>query len=71
MVEAVNRRPVRPAFAPCSVSVGLVVDKVRLGEVFLRVLRPSPVNVIPLWFSIIICHLGINNRPVGDHSSET
>jgi hypothetical protein len=29
--------------------VGFVVDKVALGQVFLRVLRFSPVNIIPPW----------------------
>jgi hypothetical protein len=29
--------------------VGFVVDKVALGQVFLRVLRLSPVNIIPPW----------------------
>jgi hypothetical protein len=32
---------------PRSVHVGFVVDKVALGQVFLRVLRFSPVNFIP------------------------
>jgi hypothetical protein len=33
--------PRRPGFAPGSVHVGFVVDKVALGQVFLRVLRFS------------------------------
>jgi hypothetical protein len=32
---------------PRSVHVGFVVDKVALGQVFPRVLRFSPVNLIP------------------------
>jgi hypothetical protein len=32
-------------FAPGSVHVGFVVDKVALGQVFLRVLRFSPLNI--------------------------
>jgi hypothetical protein len=36
--------PRRPVFAPGSVHVGLVVDKVALGQVFLRVFQFSPVN---------------------------
>jgi hypothetical protein len=32
---------------PGSVHVGFVVDKVALGQVFPRVLRFSPVNLIP------------------------
>jgi hypothetical protein len=34
-------------FSPGSIRVGFVVDKVALGQVFLRVLRFSPVNIIP------------------------
>jgi hypothetical protein len=44
---------------------------VALGQVFLRVLKFSPVIIIPLWLSILIYHLGINNRPIGGCSSET
>jgi hypothetical protein len=39
--------PRRPGFAPGSFHVGFVVDKVALGQVFLRVLWFSPVNIIP------------------------
>jgi hypothetical protein len=39
--------PRRPVFASGSIHVGFVVDKVALGQVFLRVLRFSPVNIIP------------------------
>jgi hypothetical protein len=38
--------PRRPVFDPGSVHVGIVVDKVALGQVFLRVLRFSPVSFI-------------------------
>jgi hypothetical protein len=37
--------PRRPVFAPGSIHVEFVVDKVALGQVFLRVLRFSPVNI--------------------------
>jgi hypothetical protein len=30
-----------------------------------------PVDIIPPWLSIPICHLGDKNRPVGGRSSET
>jgi hypothetical protein len=46
--------PQRPRFIPGSVNVGFVVDKVALGEVFLRVLRFFPVHIIPLWLSRLI-----------------
>jgi hypothetical protein len=39
--------PRRPRLAPGSVHVRFVVDKVALGQVFLRVLRFSPANIIP------------------------
>jgi hypothetical protein len=39
--------PRRPGFDPGSVHVGFVVDKVALGQVFLRVLRFFPVSFIP------------------------
>jgi hypothetical protein len=39
--------PWRPGFNHRSVHVGFVVDKVTLGQVFLQVLRFSPVNFIP------------------------
>jgi hypothetical protein len=37
--------PRRPRFAPGSIRVGFVVDKVALEQVFLKVLRFSPVNI--------------------------
>jgi hypothetical protein len=46
MAQAVSRRP-STAEGPGSVHVGFVVDKMALGQVFLRVLRFSPVNFIP------------------------
>jgi hypothetical protein len=49
--------PRRSEFAPRSVHVGFVVDKVALGQAFLRVFR-FPLNNIPQCFSILIYHLG-------------
>jgi hypothetical protein len=37
--------PRRPGFAPGAIHMGFVVDKVALGQIFLRVLRFSPVNI--------------------------
>jgi hypothetical protein len=62
MAQAVSRRP---GFAPGSIHVGFVVGKVApekkkkkkkvaLGQVFLRVLRFSPVNIIPPSLSKLI-----------------
>jgi hypothetical protein len=39
--------PQKNGFAPGSVHVGFVVDKVALGQVLLRVLRFFPVNITP------------------------
>jgi hypothetical protein len=50
--------PRRPGFAPTSVLVRFVVDKVVLGEAFLRILWFSSVNSIPPWLSILLYHLG-------------
>jgi hypothetical protein len=47
MAQVVSRQPVNAE----SLNVGFVVDKVVLGQVFLRVLRLSPVNIIPPWLS--------------------
>jgi hypothetical protein len=59
MAQAVScLSPRSPEFAPGSVHVGFVVDKVALGQVFLLVLRLSTVSIIPPSFSIIIYHLG-------------
>jgi hypothetical protein len=38
--------------------------KVTLKQAFLRVLRFSPVKIIPSWPSMLIYHLGINTRRV-------
>jgi hypothetical protein len=47
VTQAVSRRPL-PAAARVN-PLGFVVDKVAPGQVFLRVLRFSPVNIIPPW----------------------
>jgi hypothetical protein len=56
MHQAVSRRRLNTEAG--SVRVGFVVDKVALGQVFLRLLRFSPVNIIPPWLSMFIYHLG-------------
>jgi hypothetical protein len=45
----------RPRFAPGSVRVGFVVDKVALGQVFSEFFL---VNTIPPWSLILMYHLG-------------
>jgi hypothetical protein len=43
---------------PGSIHVGFVVDKVALGQVVFRFHKFSPVSIIPLWFSVLLYHLG-------------
>jgi hypothetical protein len=45
-------------FEPGSIHVGFVVDRVALGQVFLRDLRFSPVSIIPPSLSILVYHPG-------------
>jgi hypothetical protein len=52
MAQAVSRQPVN-----AESRVGFMVDKVALGHVFVRVLRLSPVNIIPPSLSVLIYHL--------------
>jgi hypothetical protein len=47
----------RSGFVPGPVHVGFVLEKVALGQVYLRVLRFPPGNIIPPWPSILIHHL--------------
>jgi hypothetical protein len=56
MAQVVSRRPAprRPGFTPGSIRVGFVVDKVALGQVFLRGPRFSPVSIIPPSLSKLI-----------------
>jgi hypothetical protein len=60
--------PRRHGFDPGSVRVGFVVDKVALGQVFLPVLRFSPVNFIPPvlhYTKKLIFITGLHNKPQG------
>jgi hypothetical protein len=41
-----------------SVNVGFVINKVALGQVFIRGFRRSPVTIIPPWLCILIDNLG-------------
>jgi hypothetical protein len=53
-----------PGYVPGSVHVGFVVDKVALGQIFLRVL-PPPLSIIPPWLCISYIIRGMNNGPIG------
>jgi hypothetical protein len=61
MALAVSRRPLNMEVQVC---------KVALGQVFLRILRLSLVNIVPPWLSRLIIW-GMNYRPVGGRSSDT
>jgi hypothetical protein len=63
--------PRRHGFAPRSVRVGLVVDKVSLRWVSLRIRFSLSISFhcVPPHSQIYIT-CGMNNRPVGDRSSE-
>jgi hypothetical protein len=50
--------PRRPEFTPGSSYVGYVVDEVALWQIFLPVLRFSPVSIIPPWLFILIVSPG-------------
>jgi hypothetical protein len=56
IAQAVSRRPLTAAaWVRVQVNpVGFVVEKVALGQVFLRVLRFSPVNIIPPWAPLFL-----------------
>jgi hypothetical protein len=59
MAQAVSRRLLNTEAQvwPGSVYMRFMVDKVALGQGFFRVLRFSPVSIIPQWLSILIQHL--------------
>jgi hypothetical protein len=68
MAQAVSRRP--HTVEAGSIHMGFVVDRVALGQICLRVLHLS-LSVSFHRCSILINHVGVNNRPVGGRSSET
>jgi hypothetical protein len=51
--------------------VGFVVVKVALGQVFLRVLKFSPLNITALYVAFHSITWRTNKRPVKGRSSET
>jgi hypothetical protein len=55
-VEGLSQQ--RPGFGLGSFHMGYVVNKPELEKVPLQVLRLLPVSIVPLWFSILLYHLG-------------
>jgi hypothetical protein len=72
MAHAVSRRPTTAEiWVHARVSPHRICDG-NIGTVgFSRSSSVSPVNVIPPWLSMVIYHLGMNNRPVGGWGSKT
>jgi hypothetical protein len=59
MAQAVSRRPLTAeARVHDRISVGFLLDKVALERVFVKVIRFSPVGIIPPWLSVFIYHVG-------------
>jgi hypothetical protein len=68
MVQTVSRRHLT---AKARLLVRFIhVEFVALEQDFLRVLRFFSVNIIIQWFSVLLYHVGMNNRHVGGHSVE-
>jgi hypothetical protein len=65
-----NLSPRSPGFAPRSVHMRFVVDKVAPGEI-LRFIRFPPVNIIPPWLSIFMYNLKDEQRPVSGRGSRS
>jgi hypothetical protein len=53
----------RQEFVPSSVHVAFVVERVALGQVFLKVLQFYPINIIPPWLYILIYQLRDEQHP--------
>jgi hypothetical protein len=60
MAQAVSRRYliVEARVRTCSVHGGFVMDRVALGQIYLRVLWFYPVNIIPPFLFILMYHRG-------------
>jgi hypothetical protein len=73
MAQAVSRWPLNAEawFRAQVIHVGFVVDKMAFRQVSLRILRFSPVSIIPPLFSIPIYHLEMSNMSGSASSSET
>jgi hypothetical protein len=56
MTQAVSRRSLTAEFRGGSVRVGKEVNEVAMGQVPLRALWFSPVNMIPPWLPILTYH---------------
>jgi hypothetical protein len=67
--QSLSSRP--PTFMPGSDHVGFVVDKVALGQSLLHVLQFSLSISLHYGSPYSYIILGMNNMPIGGHSSET
>jgi hypothetical protein len=65
MAQAVIRRPLTAEDRDRA-----RVGKVEVGQVFLRIIRFSPVDIISPWLSILIITGGKKNRPVGGRTAD-
>jgi hypothetical protein len=61
----------RPGFAPRSVHVGFVVDKVALGQVLFQVLRFLPSITFHSGSILIYITWKMKNKPTDGYNSET
>jgi hypothetical protein len=68
MAQAVSYWPFTTGacVSPC----GICGEQSGTGTSYLQGLQFSPINLISWWLSILVYHLGKNNRPVGGRSSE-
>jgi len=66
MTQVISHRlpPWRPGFDPGPVRVRFVVDKVALGQAVLRVLRFSPVIILPIFHTHHL-NVTLNRRTIG------
>jgi hypothetical protein len=69
MAQAVSRRLSLTAEIPVRARVRFVVDRLALGQVFVRVFS-FPLSLSLNWGSMHMHHLGMDNRPVGGRRSK-
>jgi hypothetical protein len=70
MAQTITRQPVTAEARVFSRASPCLMGNVTLEQVITRILRVVPLKIIPPWLSILIYHLGMNNRPLRGRSSE-